>query len=215
MDTLSKTVNGLLAISLVPFVILNFASGIVGGVWLLFLGEWLLVVQVILLSIFVPFAQTILLLPTIPIGMLTIYFFDKSRMFIGGTLAFINMFYVQAIGLGWAILVFLGMLTLANGGSFPYLLLGYSMAAGPYSYMASKEGPDALGSFVAVWLVQFTYVTLVLFYYLGILPLALPLIVIVTIVIEIWLVKMALMVHEAEQERDRFFNTETYENEVD
>lgn len=203
MEFFSKIINGLVATSLIPFIALNFLGGLVGGVWLLFMGEWRLVGSGILLLIFASFLHSIVLIPTLPLTALFAYLLGKGQKVLAGITAFVSMLYVQAVGLIWTIAIFLVMVSYGQDTHLlPYLLFGYSLATGPYSYMASKEGGDATASHMAVWLVQFAYVLFFLFYYLNILPYALPIILIVTLLVELWLLKLAFMIHELETQHE-------------
>ena len=63
----------------IPIIFLNFGSGIVGGVWLAFLGEWRLVGIGVALLFTASFSLSILMLPSIPIGMIATYFLNRRK----------------------------------------------------------------------------------------------------------------------------------------
>lgn len=91
-------------------------------------------------------------------------------------------------------------MTFAEGRNvFPYLLFGWEIATGPFQYMASKEPPDSIGSYAAVYLTQISYLILGVFYFLGILSLALPLIIVITIAMEIYLLKIGFQLEVLER----------------
>jgi len=67
--------------------------------------------------------------------------------------------------------------------------------------MASKEPPDSIGTYMGVYLLQISYLILVGFYFIKILPLALPLIILITIITQIYVLKLAFELNALERER--------------
>ncbi|HVU06624.1 MAG TPA: hypothetical protein VHE10_02455 [Candidatus Paceibacterota bacterium] len=197
MESFSKVINGMLAISIVPFIMLNVLGSIVSTIWLLFLGEWRLVVMGVIFILISSFVISILLLPTMGFMYLILKSLEKNRRVLVAIVGWLNLTYTHVIGLVWTIGIFILMFNIAGDGNvFPYLLFGYGLATGPYAYMASKEDREATGSHMTVWLLQFAYALLFLFYYVSSTLIALPIILIVTLLVEIWLLKIGMIYHK-------------------
>jgi len=186
---MSNVVDKLITISFAPIVGLNIAGGIAGAIWLLVLGEWRLVLIAILVSIAFPFAYSLISMPQIGLLALMHRFRDRHRK-LALAVGFGNMLISHAINLAWLVLVFYLALRYSEGHSvIPYLLFGWEVALGPFQYMATKEPPDSIGTYVAVYLMQVSYLVLAIFCLSGILQLALPLIILITLATEVYLVK--------------------------
>ena len=177
MKVIGGIFGAIAVILITPFIILNFLAGIIGGIWLLILGEWSLVFFSIIASIILPMIFGIVLLPTLPLAYLMDLFYRKKRIFLMNIFAWINLSFVQIVMIIWTHIVFISMLILSEEVNIiPYFLMGYAVATGPIAYMAKQEGPDATGSYAGVLLVQVSYIIFVVFYFLNILPYALPII---------------------------------------
>lgn len=134
-----------------PLAILNWTSGIVGGVWLAFLGEWRLLV----LGIIVIFSGTFLLSFVLMIGI--------------GVAAVGVMASKVAKVLGYPFLAAAGLINFAivtaatvivfsiavNARSheivWPYLLWSYAVATTPWTSMAQREIANDPNSSAIMW----------------------------------------------------------------
>ena len=187
---MSNVVEKLIGISFVPIVALNILGGIGGAIWLLVLGEWKLVLIAVLVSIAFPFAYSVIMLVQVPLSALMHHFKDKNRK-LALTIGFVNMLIGHAVNLVWLVLVFYLALHYSEGQNvIPYLLFGWEVAVSPFQYMATKEPPDNIGTYVAVYLLQISYLILAIFYFLGILPLGLLVIILITLATEVYLLRI-------------------------
>ena len=142
-------------------LILNFFSGIVGGLWLLFVGGWGLVVSGIIMSIFMPYGWSIAFLLQLILAPFLTKAAEKGNKFWVAILGFIANFYGNFLIVLWTYFAFNFFMDYRTEYSLlPLLLLGYSVALGPLQYMAQKEGPDSSGSFLGVFLAQLGYIVL-------------------------------------------------------
>ena len=150
--------------------IINTLGGIVGLIWLLILGEWRLALGWFFAAIlFVIVYSFLLVIIQMPFMWVTQLFISKKHRYSAVIAAGTNLLIGYLINLTWAFLVF-GFIVEATRGlnSLPYLIYGYGLAVGPFQYIASKESPDNLPTFLAVWLNAIAYVLLVVFFYLGV-----------------------------------------------
>lgn len=128
----------------VPIMILNMAGGIVGGIWLVFLGEWRLIGIGILLLFTSHWILSILMIPSMPIAGIAVYFYEKNNP-LGHLFGFISQLYTNILIIGTCVFAFLLCSSFYSGEIglryIPYLLWSWGMALGPWQFFASKE-PD-------------------------------------------------------------------------
>jgi hypothetical protein len=165
----SSIVTALLAILVSIVVILNFASEIGGGIWLAILGDWKSIIVGLVISICMPFAFTIVTLPSTGLGMILFGLINKGRKIPAAILGFINMIYTNVVIAIWVVMVFGYFVERAKGRSIiPYLLWGYGTMMAPLSYMASKDGPEGTpANTLALTFAQLCYLISVAFYLLA------------------------------------------------
>ena len=136
--------NRILEILSVPIMFLNFGGGIVGGIWLAFLGEWRLIWIGILLLLTSHWILSILMLPGIPIAGIGVHFYEKKNP-LGHLFGFISQLYTNILIVGTCVVAFFICSSFYKGGidfgCIPYLLWSWGMALGPWQFFASKE-PD-------------------------------------------------------------------------
>lgn len=139
----SSIVTGALAVLVGIVFVLNFASEIVGGIWLAILGDWKSILVGIGVSIGMPFAFMIVTLPSMGLGLILYGLIKKGQKIPAAVLGFVNMIYTNVVIAIWVVMVFRYFLERAGGRSIiPYLLWGYGTMMAPLSYMASKDGPE-------------------------------------------------------------------------
>lgn len=197
-------ITALISFTTPLIVFLNIIAFTSGGIWLLIVGEWHIVVALLILDFLIP---TIYFIITIPLyflfGLPIDYFSKKNKkvpVLIFGSL---SMTFTNIINLIWVIGVFLYMISLAEktGISFiPFLLYGYAIATGPFTYMASKEPPDSYGTVIGVYLIQMSFILLSLLFIFKILWLGLPVLIILIIIFEIFLLKLTSEIMKADSD---------------
>ena len=136
--------NKILEILSVPVMLLNFGAGIVGGVWLAFLGEWKLIGIGVLLLFTSHWILSILMMPGIPIAGIAAHFYEKKNP-LGHFFGFLSQLYTNILIVATCVLAFIICSNFYKGGIdfgyIPYLLWSWGMALGPWQFFASKE-PD-------------------------------------------------------------------------
>ena len=142
-----STINMKTLLSLVslPIMLLNFAGGIVAGIWLIIQGHWGLPILAILISIGVTWIISIFLAPTILLAMPMTAIIEKRKFGFIYLLGGVSSLWTYAVMTAWCVGAFIVIISNWDGGSiWPYVLLGYSLATGPWTYMASKEGSNGV-----------------------------------------------------------------------
>lgn len=135
-------INRILEILTVPIMFLNFAGGIVGGIWLAFLGEWKLIGIGIFLLFTSHWILSILMMPGIPIAGIAAHLFEKKHP-LGHLVGYLAQLYTNILIVGTCVLAFFICSSFYRGvigfGYIPYLLWSWGMALGPWQFFASKE----------------------------------------------------------------------------
>jgi len=125
-------------------MILDLAGGIVGGIWLAILGEWLLIGIGILLMFISRQILSILIMLNLPIGVIAAYFLERKNP-LGLLFGFISHLYTNILIVGTCIFAFIICARFHDGhidfSFIPYLLWSWGMALGPWYFFLSKE-PD-------------------------------------------------------------------------
>lgn len=131
----------ILALFAAPIVLLNIGSGVVGGVWLLFRGEWSLLIVGVLWGFLSQWLLSLLMLPGIGIGMLGIWLQDRKwAVYLFG---YLSQCYTNGLILFTCFTAFFLCMRFApepvGVSTIPYLLWSWGMALGPWQFFASKE----------------------------------------------------------------------------
>lgn len=137
MRTLSKLVDGLS----VPILFLNLFGGIVGGIWILFLGEWQLLLAGLLWLMFGGVSIISLVLsPGTFLQHLASNTSNKNTLF---WLGFLSQAYTGLLIILSCWLAFSSSTRFFHAGSsttlIPYLLWAWDLGLGPWQFLASKE----------------------------------------------------------------------------
>lgn len=124
-----------------PLILLNTFGGLISGIWLVYLGHWRPVVGGLVVSMFAP---TVLGLVMMPGGLLFgapgVLLAERGRIILATPLVFLSLFYVQAVVAVWCLGVFSYFMGAVNADTvWPYALWSYSVAIGPFSYLAGRE----------------------------------------------------------------------------
>lgn len=140
--------------------IINMFGGVVGGIWLLVKGEWGVVLFSIgLLFVGSTFLISLLLLPSIGLGSLSVFLISKKKYLISGILANLSQIYIIIIMAAWGFAFMFFFLSKARLDTLiPMILLSYGPATGPWAYMASNDKNFSV-SHIATFFLEIAYLT--------------------------------------------------------
>ena len=184
--------------SLIPVMVLNIGAAIVGGIWLLILGEWRLVLLGVIVAAVMPWIYSLLMIVTMPFMSLIVHLQEKRKKFLFILVGWINMLITHAVHFFYVLAIFLLAVNYGVDNPMPYLLLGWMVAVGPFQYMARAESSNSLGTFMGMYLVQISYLAFCLFYYLNVYMLSFPIIILLTLVTEVFLLKYISVMFDEE-----------------
>jgi len=192
-----KVIERIVLVSFIPITFMSIFGGVVGGIWLLIIGEWKLVVLALIVDFAFPFivAPIIFLLITTPMMALVNRLEKENKKTASMIVGWLNLFINHMLYLAWVFIVFVYMLTYAterDHNVIPYLLFGWEVAVGPFQYMASKGSSAEIASQATSYLNEVAYLILFLFYLLNISSLALPVIFLIMFIIEVFIINTAI-----------------------
>lgn len=126
-----------------PLMFLNLLAGLVGGVWLLALGKWQVVVLGLAATLCGTFVISLLLLPSmllmLPFARDETAGEPRSTFFIAAAGA-IGIVYTYCVMAAWAITAFLIIASGAGAAAkIPALLYSYATSTSVWNYMAQQE----------------------------------------------------------------------------
>ncbi len=140
----------LIALFTLPIMVLNFVGGLVGGIWLAFLGEWRLIGIGIAMLFTSHMVLGILIMIGFPLAALGLKMMKKFKP-IGLLLGFLGQFYTNLLILLTCGIAYFLCISFFSSDSviafIPYLLWSWGMALGPWQYMASKEPDNEFSGF--------------------------------------------------------------------
>jgi hypothetical protein len=150
---------------MIPLMLLNAFGGVAAGLWLALLGEWW-ALGVGLIAICSPFLLSIILAPGLlllaPAGILL----GKQRPFLAFPLLLLGYAYTCVVIAAWCILILIIFIARADADTFwPLLIWSYSVALGPWEYMAQKDEQAGAGdaSTMTTLFAQVAYVVMAIF----------------------------------------------------
>jgi hypothetical protein len=184
-----KSISLALSIIFIPILVLNIFGEIIGGVWLMFLGEWKLVICWFIFSIFAPYAYSIVLLIQIPLAGLSILTLKKNMKNLTLIIGFISSLITYLIITAYVLFIINKAVFISESKGIniiALLLFGYGIATGPFSYMASKEGPEATGSFIAVFVSQIGYIVFAITYLFNYPIISIPIVLLFIFAVELY-----------------------------
>ena len=162
-------INKILNILTIPIFMLNMLSGIIGGIWLAFLGEWKLIFIGILLIFTSHFYLSILMLPGLLFAPICAHFFEKKNP-LGYLFGFLSQFYTNLLIVGTCAVAFFICVRFYGSeskfGLIPYLLWSWGMAMGPWQFFQSKE-PDNEFSAITLFSAMIFYFLFLISLFLG------------------------------------------------
>ena len=172
--------------------IFNMLGGVVGIVWLLFTGEWIIVIYGIIASIVFLFVYSIPTMVVVPLMALSARYIEKQKSILAGVSMFIGMLIDHVLGLVWIYSVFIFIASAAEGNDIiPYLLLGWLVTMTPFQYMASKEPDPGIGTQLGPMFFQISYILLIIFHLANANFLAIPILLVFMLLYETYLLKSA------------------------
>lgn len=127
--------------ALVPIImLLNFAGGVVGGIWAAVSGDWWAIGYALVTVVAAHFVISILLLPSMALGAFGAGTMERGRIVAARiALAASTLYLAMLMGL-WAIFVTAAFLRHEREAPlFPIMLLGYGAAMGPWAFLATKD----------------------------------------------------------------------------
>ncbi len=144
-------IQAILGLISIPVMLLNF-GWIVGGIWLVILGEWGLL-GLGLASMFISsFGLGFVLMPGFLLALPGTLALDRGEHVIGGLCVLASNLWTLVVITVWCVGCFYVVLRYYNAGSiWPYLLWAYGMATGPWSYMAARGGSNETGSLLSAF----------------------------------------------------------------
>ncbi|MEK6953092.1 MAG: hypothetical protein AABX29_08835 [Nanoarchaeota archaeon] len=144
---------GILAIlygMVATITIFNYFAGFIGGIWLLILGEWPIVVFGFIASFIMPWLYAIAMLPMLALVPLFNRFAERKNKILTLPIGFIGALYTNFIILLWVYLVFdvlvIQMYEQGVHNLVPLIIWAYSVTTSPLSYMARGESAESTGT---------------------------------------------------------------------
>ena len=123
--------------------IINTLGGLIGGGWLLYLGKWQLVVAGFVADFAFVFLFGLLMIPVYSLLIKpAINLAEKGSTFLLMLVVLISSLIITGIATYWTIFLFTLLFQIGvNLGQnlIPFMLWAYSIAVGPFTYLAYKE----------------------------------------------------------------------------
>ncbi len=133
----------------IPVTLLNFGGGIIGGIWLAVLGKWGLL-GIGVASMFISsFGLGLILMPGMLFAMPGALALERGKYVVGILCLLAGNLWTFVVMTVWSVGCFYVVFNNyynGDGSVWPYLLGAYSMATGPWTYMAARGGRDETGS---------------------------------------------------------------------
>ncbi len=150
--------ESLAVIPAVLFMALNALGGIVGGLWLIFVGDWEIVLFAVFMAIIYPYIFSIVsMIIQFPLVGGGAYFLKRGWNFIAYPMFYLSILSLDVISLVWIYYSFDRVLKGGESGIiFPFLLVAYSLAVSPYTYMAKGEDRDSVATNTAIMFISFS-----------------------------------------------------------
>jgi len=152
-NIMEKTLSAIFSALFVPILILDLLGGIVGFIWLATYGEWGIIIGGIGYMIFSTIMISLLLIPSMLLAMPAGFFAERKQYLGLGVFGLLSASYIAILIYFTCAFIFQSYTSLVPDGNsiLPYLLWCYATATTPWAYMASKEGRDATGTFIALF----------------------------------------------------------------
>ncbi|MFA6076871.1 MAG: hypothetical protein WC735_02240 [Candidatus Paceibacterota bacterium] len=162
MNTIKNFFLGFGYIIFGVLTIFSFSASFIGGIWLLFLGAWVVVISGFIISILMPFIYSIVMIPSQLFIKPAIRFSENDKKGLAMIFVFLSGIYSNFIMLCWVNLVFSGVVirTLEQGAGklIPLIIFAYAVTMAPLSYMAKGEPEDSKGTNLGLILAFITFI---------------------------------------------------------
>ena len=148
-----------------PLVIANWLAQIVAFCWIVYLGDYNILIMAAIAGFVAAFAYALAMIPAMALLLPGMYLIEKSFAAfraLGLLLLCVGGFWSYVLMGGWTLFVFSYEPTAISERSLPYLLLAYGVSTFPFAYMASKEPADSWGAAAATLLNQLSSLVLLL-----------------------------------------------------
>lgn len=145
-----------------PLTVFSWISLFGGGIWLAILGQWSAIGWGMLGFGISHFVLGLALMPGLLFSAPAAYLYDRFKP-LAYVLGFLGTIYTLGIITLWCVYVFHFFAFKAESMNTltPLLLWSYGVATGPLGYMASKEGPDRVGSVTATVFAEIGYIVMI------------------------------------------------------
>jgi hypothetical protein len=148
-----------------PLVIVNWVAPIIAFCWIVYLGDYNILIMAAIASFVAAFAYVLAMIPSMVLLLPGMYLIQKSFVVfraLGFILLSIGGFWSYILMGAWTLFVFGYEPIAITERSLPYLLLAYGVSTAPFSFMASKEPADNWGAASATLLNQLSSLALLL-----------------------------------------------------
>lgn len=152
-----------------PIMILNLLGGLVGGTWLLFRGEWRLVLFGFIAVIVLNFIVSLILMIRVPFQLMAVWLLGRKNQ-LGYLPLFIHASITYAVMIGTCILAFTVCSNVhqqqVDFQAVPYLLWAWGLGLGYWQY-AYSQGDNGLVDTIALFSTSVFYLLLLVAHFLS------------------------------------------------
>jgi hypothetical protein len=125
---------------MVPLMLLNMLSGVVGGVWLATRGEWALIGGGVAYMLIGALLVSLALLPGSMFAAPALALLNRGRVVIAAIVGLPGALWTHAVLAAACVVVFFFVTANPDWRSlWPYLLWGHAVALAPWAYLANKD----------------------------------------------------------------------------
>ena len=149
---------------ILPLSLLNLSGGIGSGIWLAILGEYW-AIGYGLVGLFSHFLLATVIIPGLVLAGPAAVLVGKGKTFLAFPLLLLSQLYTYAVITVWCMFVFYMFTSQVNEVTYwPLLIWSYSVALGPWNYLAHKEtqGGRGDGLTITTFFAQVAYLVVAL-----------------------------------------------------
>jgi len=137
-----------------------------GGIWLVFIGEWRLIVAGVFVMLVAPIAFGLALaIPGLLFAVPGIAALGRDNRALGYPLLFLGSLCDQALLMGWAFVTLRFVASRSGENLLPALLWSPLLALGPWVFMSEKGGDEAVASWLSIAVASLVYFGAAVAYY--------------------------------------------------